>query len=156
MTGALKPIQTIKTLPTTVTPKRDHHRGNSDLHLHPNGCFLYVACRSPNPGLIAIFNVDKLSGKLSLVGHESTRGLVPRNFKLVTLSDKTASCESDPAKVSGLPTAGKNNSPTNFLVVGNQETRTVCSFAIDDSSGKLSFVSEVSVGKTKPCNLAFL
>jgi 6-phosphogluconolactonase (cycloisomerase 2 family) len=36
--------------------------------------------RSPDPGLIAIFAVDDQS-TLTLLGHASTRGLVPRNVR---------------------------------------------------------------------------
>ena len=61
-------------------------------------------------------------------GHASTRGLVPRNFKLV--------CEGA------------------WLVVGNQESKTVASFAVDGASGTLRFVHELSTAPYKPCNIS--
>ena len=67
--GALTAVQTVNTLPADVTGLRTHHRGGSDIMLHPNGRMLFVAARSSDPGIIAIFQVD--GGALSLVGHES-------------------------------------------------------------------------------------
>merc|ERR1712216_107249 len=99
--------------------------GNSDIHVHPNGSFLYAACRSPSPGVIAVFSIDG-KGHLSLVGHHSTCGTVPRNFKLI-----------DDGK---------------WLVIGNQESKTVVSFAVDLEMGTLKKVSEVTCAQ-KPCNI---
>jgi 6-phosphogluconolactonase (cycloisomerase 2 family) len=89
-TGSLLAVETMNTLPDGVPGTRAHHRGNSDIHLHPNGKFLYVGIRSPDPGLIAVFALgpptyggDSGPPSLKLVQHESTQGLVPRNFKLV-------------------------------------------------------------------------
>jgi 6-phosphogluconolactonase (cycloisomerase 2 family) len=60
-------------------------------------------------------------------------GLVPRNFKLV-------------------PGAGEQL----WLVVGNQETMTVASFAVDSGSGALTFASQIDTAPYKACNIAFL
>jgi 6-phosphogluconolactonase len=129
-TGVLTPQQTIPALPNDVKPNRAAHRGGSDLILHPNGKLLFAGCRSPSPGLIAIFAVDGAgaSARLSLLGHESTRGEVPRNFKLLD--------------------GGR------WLVVGNQESKNVVSFEVDADEGKLRFVSEISTAPYKPCNIA--
>eukprot|EP00931_Biecheleriopsis_adriatica_P100647 TRINITY_DN75918_c0_g1_i1.p1 TRINITY_DN75918_c0_g1~~TRINITY_DN75918_c0_g1_i1.p1 ORF type:complete len:399 (-),score=41.54 TRINITY_DN75918_c0_g1_i1:154-1308(-) len=127
-TGKLQQLQTVNTMPSGVVPLRSHHRGNSDIQLHPNGRFLYAGVRTPDPGLLVIFSVSKEDGKLTLIGHESTRGLVPRNFKLVD--------------------QGK------FLVVGNQETFNVVSFAVDADTGKLAFASEFDSKPHKPCNVS--
>ena len=88
--GKLLAVETVNTLPDGVPGTRAHHRGNSDIHLHPNGKFLYVGIRSPDPGLIAVFALGPPTygggagpPSLELVQHESTQGLVPRNFKLV-------------------------------------------------------------------------
>jgi 6-phosphogluconolactonase (cycloisomerase 2 family) len=56
-TGTLTEIQTISALPEGVSGTRAPHRGNSDIHVHPNGRFLYAGVRSPEPGLIAIFSL---------------------------------------------------------------------------------------------------
>ena len=57
-----------------------YHRGNSDIHLHPNGKFLYAGIRSPDPGLIAVFKLDTPAyggaagpPSLTLVQHEPTQ-----------------------------------------------------------------------------------
>ena len=76
---------------------------------------------------VAIFGVGE-QGTLTPAGHASTRGLVPRNFKLV--------CEGA------------------WLVVGNQESKTVASFAVDGASGALRFVHELSTAPYKPCNIS--
>lgn len=55
--GNLQERQTISCLPPGVEGTRAPHRGNSDIHLHPNGKFLYAGVRSPEPGFIAIFGV---------------------------------------------------------------------------------------------------
>ena len=130
--GALTAQSTVGTLPDGVDGTRAHHRGNSDIHVHPNGKFLYVGCRSPDPGLIAVFAIDD-DGGLTVVEHVPTQGLVPRNFKLV-------------------PGAGD----AVWLVVGNQETKTVCSFGVDNGSGKLSYASTLETAPYKACNLSFV
>jgi len=123
--GKLTAKKTFATLPEGVAPLRPHHRGNSDIHVHPNGRFLYVACRSPDPGVITVFAID--GENLSVVQHESTGGMVPLNFKL--LDD------------------GR------WLVVGNQETMTISCFVVDSETGKLQLAGEVQTA-LKPCNIA--
>eukprot|EP00930_Biecheleria_cincta_P060416 TRINITY_DN46085_c0_g1_i1.p1 TRINITY_DN46085_c0_g1~~TRINITY_DN46085_c0_g1_i1.p1 ORF type:complete len:408 (+),score=33.44 TRINITY_DN46085_c0_g1_i1:62-1225(+) len=127
-TGKLKPVQTLNTLPEDVVPLRSGHRGNSDIHVHPNGRFVYAGVRTPDPGLIAIFSVSPSNGTLTLTAHESTRGLVPRNFKLCNHG--------------------------RFLVVGNQETFTVVSFSVDGDTGALTYASTYDTSPHKPCNIS--
>lgn len=133
VTGALVALSHTPTLPADVTGTRAHHRGNSDIHLHPSGNFLYVGIRGPDPGLIAVFSVANGGRSLKLVEHVSTRGLVPRNFKLVPGGEDAV-----------------------WLVVGNQETHTVESYAVDAVTGKLSAVSSYSTSPYKPCNINFI
>jgi 6-phosphogluconolactonase len=130
-TGALTEVCSVFALRCGVDePDRSHHRGGSDIGLHPNGRFLYVGCRSPSPGILAILEVQGagVDATLKLLGHESTRGEVPRNFKL--LQDG------------------------NFLVVGNQATKTVVCYKVDKDSGHLMFASELDTHPYKPCNIA--
>lgn len=134
LSGKLEEICTVPVLPEEVDPDRSHHRGGSDIAIHPNGKFLYVGCRSSSPGSITIVAVSG-SGeetKLEVLGHESTRGEVPRNFKLI----------------------GDNEGGKWWLVVGNQESKTVVSYAVENSTGSLTFASEVSTAPHKPCNIA--
>lgn len=79
------------------------------IHISPDGNFLYVSNRGHDS--IAIFRIDKASGRLELIGHTNTYGNFPRDFSI------------DPA--------GK------FLVVANQNSDNIVSFAIMQDSGKL-------------------
>lgn len=104
--GALTELQTLSTLP-------DGYKDTSycaDVHVHPSGKFLYGSNRGHNS--IVIFAIDERTGKLTLIGHESTRGNWPRNF--------------------GIDPTGQ------FLLVGNQNSNSIATFRIDEHSGKLT------------------
>jgi len=73
-TGALDPIQTISTVPEGFSEVNYC----ADIHIDPSGRYLYGSNRGHNS--LAIFRIDENSGKLTLVGHESTYGEWPRNF----------------------------------------------------------------------------
>jgi 6-phosphogluconolactonase len=85
--------------------------------------------RQSSPGSIAIFAIDQTSGALSLCGHESSRGTIPRNFTI--------------------------SADGSTMVLANQETRNVVSFEINQQTGSLSFVSEVQLAK-KPTFVGIL
>jgi 6-phosphogluconolactonase len=74
--GHLQALQTVSTLPM------DFNGNNScaDIHLTPDGRFLYGSNRGHNS--IAIFSVDPGTGSLEPMGHQSTGGEVPRNFAI--------------------------------------------------------------------------
>ncbi|MCH5232582.1 MAG: lactonase family protein [Muribaculaceae bacterium] len=55
-------------------------RGSADIHLSPDGKFLYASNRLNNDG-IAIFKVDEKTGMLTKVGYQLT-GKHPRNFAI--------------------------------------------------------------------------
>ena len=55
-------------------------KGSADIHLSPDGNFLYASNRLKGDGL-AIFKVSENDGQLTKVGYQST-GLHPRNFIL--------------------------------------------------------------------------
>lgn len=69
--GNLTPIQTIKA-------DVFHGEGSADIHITPNGKFLYASNRLKGDGL-AIFSIDKTSGKLTKIGYQKT-GIHPRSF----------------------------------------------------------------------------
>ena len=71
--GELKPIQ-------TLTAYGSNGRGSADIHLSPDGRYLYTSHRLKGDG-IAIFSVDKLSGKVRKAGFQPT-GSHPRNFAI--------------------------------------------------------------------------
>lgn len=73
-TGALEQIQRISMLPEYF----DGSNTAADIHVSPDGRFLYASNRGHDS--IVIYSVDESSGKLLLMGHESTIGGHPRNF----------------------------------------------------------------------------
>lgn len=56
--------------------------GGADIHLSPDGRFLYSSNRWEDENTIAIFAVDEETGMLTLVGHQKTYGDHPRNFTI--------------------------------------------------------------------------
>ncbi|TND02876.1 MAG: protein of unknown function DUF2394 [Bacteroidetes bacterium] len=81
----------------------------ADIHISPDGLFLYASNRQENT--ISIFSIDPENGRLKLQGHQSTFGDHPRNFVI------------DPT--------GK------FLLVANLATHTVVVFERDMKTGLL-------------------
>lgn len=73
--GRLDSIQRIPTHPATTKGPFSA----ADIHVSPDGRFLYVTNRGSDNN-IAIFSIDPKNGKLTSVGYESTLGEVPRNF----------------------------------------------------------------------------
>ncbi len=63
----------------TVCADTVHARGCADIHLSPDGKFLYASVRLQNDG-IAIFKVDS-DGTLTNAGYQPT-GIHPRNFNI--------------------------------------------------------------------------
>lgn len=72
--GALTEIQSIAALPANFAGEST----TSEILTTPDGRFLYVANRGHNS--LGIFSIDVATGKLTLVGHEPSRGEIPRNF----------------------------------------------------------------------------
>lgn len=69
--GNLTQIQTIQA--DTLSAK-----GSADIHVSPDGKFLYASNRLKGDG-IAIFSINQVDGKLTKVGYQET-GVHPRNF----------------------------------------------------------------------------
>lgn len=53
--------------------------GSADIHLSPDGKFLYASNRG-DENTITIFSVDAATGRLKLKGYQSVIGKTPRNF----------------------------------------------------------------------------
>jgi 6-phosphogluconolactonase len=104
--GNLETIQTITTLPKLFNDVSYC----ADIHIHPNGKFLYGSNRGNNT--IAIFSINQDSGELTPIDHTSTKGDWPRNFMI----DKKGE----------------------LLLVANQKTDDIYVFEIDEKSGKLT------------------
>ncbi|MFN8395964.1 MAG: lactonase family protein [Bacteroidia bacterium] len=84
----------------------------ADIHVSPDGLFLYASNRLDGENTIAIFSIDQSSGKLTLLGHESTYGDHPRNFTLDPSGD--------------------------FLIVANQVTSNIVVFKRNKETGLLT------------------
>lgn len=72
--GNLTPIQYIASDTTTVSERK----GSADIHVSPDGRFLYTSNRLQNDG-IAIFAINPKTGLLTYAGYQKT-GIHPRNF----------------------------------------------------------------------------
>jgi 6-phosphogluconolactonase len=119
--GSFNIIETVNTLPVDFEPSFSC----ADIHLSPDGKFLYGSNRGHNS--IAIFGINQSSGKLKIIGHEPTKGKTPRNFTLTPSGD--------------------------FLLVANQNSNNIISFKRDPETGKLSFKDEIQA--PKPVCLVF-
>lgn len=106
-TGVLTELQTVPTLPEGY---EGSNNSCADIHVHPNGRFLYGSNRGHNS--IVIFAIDPDTGKLSLLGHQSTQGEIPRNFAL----DPTGE----------------------FLLAANQNTDNIVVFRVNSETGLLT------------------
>lgn len=94
----------------SYSKKQELYRA-ADIHISPDGNFLYASNRGPDEDSISMFSIDKNTGRLTLVGHESTFGEHPRNFCI------------DPSG--------------NFLLIANQFTDSIVVFKRDLLTGKL-------------------
>lgn len=104
--GKLKAKQTI----SMVTPDFNGRLSGADIHVSPNGKFLYASNRG-DANEIAIYSINK-QGKLASVGRQSVMGVMPRNFVI------------DPT--------GK------FLLVANQASNDIIIFKLNPDSGLLT------------------
>jgi len=115
--GMLKNIQRISTMP----PRDGSFAGSADIHVSPDGKFLYASNRAAS-NTIAIFKIDKTSGKLIAMGHQSTLGKTPRNFSI------------DPSG--------------NFLLAANQGTDEIVIFKRNKRTGLLTDTGKrIHIGK---------
>src|SRR5215475_1722905 len=102
-----------------VAPRNtDNDIWASDLHLTPNGRFLYAAERTSST--LGAFRVDATSGKLTYIGSTPTEKQ-PRGFSI------------DPT--------GR------FVVVSGEKSDTISSYAIDAESGALTLIGRYPAGK---------
>jgi 6-phosphogluconolactonase len=105
--AALTELQTISTNPDAGVKS-----SAADIHVHPNGKFLYATNRPTGTnGSIVVYAVGP-DGKLTFTQKESTQGQVPRNFHIIAEGTR--------------------------LVVGNQESKSIQSYAIDPTLGTLT------------------
>ena len=120
--GNYQSVQTVRTLDANYT----ENNSCADIHLSPDGKFLYGSNRGENT--VVIFSVDMDTGLLTLVGRSSVQGEWPRNFSL----DPTGQ----------------------FLLVANQYSNNITIFRRDSETGQLEFLSEAKI--VNPVCLKFL
>ncbi|WP_437283053.1 beta-propeller fold lactonase family protein [Sorangium sp. So ce375] len=112
--GTLSAVQSLSTLPEGFSGKP----WAADLHLTPDGRFLYTSERTSST--LAAFSVDAQTGRLSLVAHAPTEQQ-PRGFQI------------DPS--------GR------WLVAAGQLSHAVGVHAIDRASGRLTAATSCPVGR---------
>jgi len=109
--GAFSPLHTVSTLQPNFSGKNS----TAEIHVHPNGKFLYVSNRGDDS--ITVFALDPAHGTLMTVDRVSSQGKTPRNFEID-------------------PTGTR-------LFVANQATGNIVVFAIDAKTGKLTPTGQV-------------
>ncbi|MEJ7625249.1 MAG: lactonase family protein [Ferruginibacter sp.] len=121
--GTLFPLQRLSTHPSNYSGKI----GSADIHISPDGKFLYTSNRGES-NTIAIFSIYKKTGMLTAAGHQSSKGRMPRNFAI------------DPTG--------------NFLLAANLETNNIVVFKRNKKTGKLTDTGE-EIKIPKPVFLLF-
>lgn len=112
-----KKVQEISSLPLNFNGAA----GSADIHISMDGNFLYASNRGQS-NTIGIFKINKTTGALTLVGHQKTLGIAPRNFNF------------DPS--------GK------YLLVANQNSDEIVVFKRDILTGFLADTgNRITVGK---------
>lgn len=98
--------------------KRKQPFQSSDIHISPDGRFLYSSNRL-NENTLAIFSINPTDGKLTLAGHQTTYGDHPRNFII------------DPSG--------------NYLLVANQISGNIVVFKRDKQTGLLTRTGNIAI-----------
>lgn len=117
--GAFRELQIVPTLP-------EGFRGEStcaDIQVSPSGLFVYASNRGHDS--IVIYRVDRRTGGLTYIDHQSTAGRTPRSFAI------------DPTGA--------------FLLAANQDSDTIVAFRIDARSGRLQPTGHVAHVPTPVC-----
>lgn len=112
-TGALAAVDSVSALP------KDFHGTSAaaEMQIHPNGRFLYASNRGYDS--IAVFAIDRETGKLTPIDYTPSGGRPPRQILL------------DPTG--------------NYLFVVNVETQNVVEFRVDNQTGRLTRIGEARV-----------
>lgn len=121
--GVLQPIETVSTLPADNKVENT----TAEVQAHPNGKWVYGSNRGHDS--IAVFQVEKSSGKVKLVQNAPTGGKLPRNFRI------------DPT--------GR------WLLAANMNGNNITVFSIDQKSGKLTAKGE-PIQLSQPVCIKFL
>lgn len=117
--GTLREVQTVSTLPEGFTGENSC----ADVHVAPSGRFVYGSNRGHDS--IVIYGIDEGTGRLTYVGHESTRGQTPRNFTF--------------------DLAGTG------LLAANQDSDTIVAYRVNQETGRLAFSRTVAEVASPVC-----
>ncbi|MGH9469139.1 MAG: lactonase family protein [Terriglobia bacterium] len=109
--GALHRIQTVTTIPKGYSGEND----GAEVEMARSGRFVYTSNRGANT--IAVFTIDRETGKVSLLEDVSTQGKTPRAFEI------------DPT--------GR------YLFAANQDSASVVVFRINPRTGRLTPTGQV-------------
>jgi 6-phosphogluconolactonase len=109
--GTTEELQTLSTLPADFKG----NNSGAEIAAHRSGNYLYTSNRGHDT--IAMFRVDLTSGKLTSLGHASTRGKTPRSF--------------------GIDPTGT------WLFAANQDSDNMAMFRIDLKTGNLNPVGDM-------------
>jgi len=109
----LKPLQTV----SMVAEGYKGAVGAADIHISPDGHFLYATNRG-NANEVVAYSINQENGQLTFVERYSTQGKTPRNFVI------------DPS--------GR------FLLVAYQDSNNIVIYKIDPNTGKLTIASGIS------------
>ena len=112
-------IQKISVLPAGFVGKN----AAAEIAIHPDGKTLYASNRGDDS--IAVFSIDRESGKLTFVQRVPSGGKVPRHFAI------------DPS--------GKR------LLVANQDSGNIVEFEIDEATGRLKSGRDVAKVPSAVC-----
>jgi len=99
-------FQTIKTIADSTAVDAS----SADIHITPNGKFLYASNRGTYNNL-AMYQINQKTGVLTFLGNQSTKGKSPRNFVI--------------------------DSDGQFLLVANQDSDNIVIFKINQETGIL-------------------
>ncbi|QJD95353.1 lactonase family protein [Mucilaginibacter robiniae] len=122
--GKLKHNQTVSIVPDGYTGQV----GAADIHVSPDGRFLYATNRG-DANEIIVYSINQEDGQLSVIQHIAAQGATPRNFVI------------DPTG--------------NFLLVANQKGNNIVVFRIDKINGRLISIG-VKIDVDSPVCLKFV
>lgn len=112
---------------TSLVTNKSKENGAADIHLSPNGKFLYASNRGECNN-ITCFKVQE-NGKLKFLKQYKTEGIGPRNFTITP--------------------------DGNYLIVGNQRSNTIALFSVNSFNGNLKLKSVSKEINSPVCFLLF-
>jgi 6-phosphogluconolactonase len=119
----LTPLQTISTIPKDTAGRND----TAEITVHPSGKFLYASNRGHDT--IALFRIERATGKLTAAGEFPIDGREPRDFTI------------DPSG--------------NFLLSADQLSDKIVVFRINQATGELTATGQ-SAPVPSPVDIAFV